>query len=166
MAKNTIVIDRGYTKAINRLREMFDEQEVVIGIVEADAQSVHDSLQSQGGKPGSKDLKIVELAAVHEFGTEHIPQRSFLSAWFDKNVREISQVISKVAAEMSEEKISEDQALGKIGLWGVASVQKRIQSGLSPKLQQATINRKGSSKPLIDTGRLWQSIRHVVRTKE
>jgi hypothetical protein len=38
-----------------------------------------------------------------------------------------------------------------------------INAGIEPGLNERTIERKGSSKPLIDTGRLKGSITHEIR---
>ncbi|MEM8168046.1 hypothetical protein Q4R38_18910, partial [Morganella morganii] len=44
-------------------------------------------------------------------------------------------------------------------------VKRKIQSGINPELDPKTVARKGSSKPLIDTGNLLQSITYEVRDK-
>ncbi|MDF7681191.1 hypothetical protein PT300_11600 [Enterobacteriaceae bacterium ESL0689] len=44
-------------------------------------------------------------------------------------------------------------------------VKRKIQSGIAPPLDPKTIARKGSSRPLIDTGNLLQSITYEVRDK-
>jgi phage gpG-like protein len=135
--------------------------------VEPDAQKRHDSFPSISGGRGS-DLPIVKLAAIHEFGSSdgRVPARSWLGGWYDENIQNLSKIIMKVAEEMADGKTSDQNALEKIGLWSVASIQSRIKKRIPPPLKKSTIARKGSSVPLIDTGRLWQSIRHLVRDKK
>lgn len=52
--------------------------------------------------------------------------------------------------------------LNQIGNYIEGLVKKKIKNGPFVPLSPATINRKGSSKPLIDTGHLRQSIRYII----
>jgi hypothetical protein len=54
-------------------------------------------------------------------------------------------------------------ALDRLGAKFVGDIQRRIKAHIPPPLQQSTIDRKGSSTPLIDTGVLWSSITHEVK---
>lgn len=56
-----------------------------------------------------------------------------------------------------------DTELELLGLRAVGDVQSRIADGIEPAISKATAARKGSTKPLIDTGRLRQSIDSEVR---
>jgi hypothetical protein len=48
----------------------------------------------------------------------------------------------------------------------VPDLRAHVRAGLEPPLQPATIRRKGSSTPLIDSGRLLQSFAYEVRSRE
>jgi hypothetical protein len=64
-------------------------------------------------------------------------------------------------------RLSEDAALGLLGTKAVGEIQKRMARGIKPDNAPSTIAAKGSSTPLIDTGRLRQSVTYaVVDTKE
>lgn len=119
--------------------------EIKVGVLEGDEQH------------GDDDLTILELATIHEFGTDNIPARSFIRGWFDENQDAIRAVLLQ---EFRKEVESGDYlAAGeRVVLWAVASIQKRIADRIPPPLDPKTIARKGSSVPLIDTGVLRSSI--------
>jgi phage gpG-like protein len=114
-----------------------------------------------------------ELAAVHEFGADFeqggrrvvIPARSFLRATVDEKGDAIGQVIDRAVDDVAELRKRAATAMSDIGLEIQGMIQQRIADGIGPPLQPATIKRKKSSKPLIDTGQLRQSITFVVKAK-
>ena len=55
------------------------------------------------------------------------------------------------------------KALELIGLFVKGLIQGRMSAGIPPPLKASTIARKGSSKPLINTGQLRASIDYEVR---
>lgn len=110
---------------------------------------------------GADGFKMAELAAVHEFGSEdgRIPQRSFLRTSVEKNAGKYFHHLAKNAVNGKPP----EQILNEISAMAVGDVQENITNGDFVPLKPKTIKRKGSSKPLIDTGRLRQSITGVVR---
>lgn len=123
-------------------------------------------LASQGGgatHPGS-DITMIELAAIHEFGSPAagIPERSFIRSTFaDQN--KLLTVLRGVAKSIVEGKSTIKRGLGLVGVWAAAAVKATITEGkVEPPLEASTIAAKGSSLPLVDTGRLLGSITHEV----
>lgn len=114
------------------------------------------------GVLGSAGESEVIIAAVHEFGSQdgHIPQRSYLRSTIDDRRGEIFDLL-----ELQLKKSKPEVAAGRIGMQVVSMVRERIRDRISPALKPATIKRKGSDIPLIDTGRLLQSITSEVRAK-
>jgi hypothetical protein len=53
-------------------------------------------------------------------------------------------------------------AYGRIGMVAVGDVQRRIVQRIPPPNAPSTIAKKGSDVPLIDTGRLRQSVDYTV----
>ena len=106
---------------------------------------------------------LVTVGAVHEFGApnRNIPQRSFLRSAFDQHRREIDQVLAKEKGAILAGTRTIEQSLDVVGLLHTAQVQAKISSNVPPHLAAATIEKKGSSRTLIDTRQLVQSIRHV-----
>lgn len=91
--------------------------------------------------------------------TIKIPERSFIRSAFDKNVRKYQRACLREAKKALLLKQTPEQAIGRVGEIAKADIIRGINRGISPPLKAATIRRKGSSKPLIDTGQLKQSIR-------
>jgi hypothetical protein len=128
----------------------------------------------------SGGISMAELAAVHEFGsrvveqdlvagregtkqpnntTARIPARSFIRATFVKNKDELNKMVAKLAAGIVNDKIGVDKALDLLGLWGAKAIKRYITgTRIPPPLAVATIKRKGSSRPLVDSGQLVGSI--------
>ena len=80
---------------------------------------------------------------------------------FNKAVARRQRRKKSTLKEMLNPKADERTAkriLHNIGKLGVKAVQEQIWITFSPPLSAATIERKGHSKPLIDTGNLIQSI--------
>ncbi len=110
-------------------------------------------------------FSMVDLAMVHEFGSKdgHIPQRSFIRSTCDSKRNEHIKLSDILQSKILEGKLDIRQALGQLGEVVEKDMVQTINQGLSTSLQPATIKRKGSSKPLIDTGRLKGSIKHEIR---
>jgi phage gpG-like protein len=114
----------------------------------------------QDGETEADGMSMVELAAIHEFGTEHVPERSFIRSTFATKQREAATLAERLAKAIVLRGMPIGQALGLLGAWGASAVKATITEGdgVPPPLAPATIARKGSSRPLVDTGRLLASI--------
>ena len=110
------------------------------------------------GVLGSEGSDQVLVAAVNEFGTETVPERSFLRSTMNANRAKYVKGLERAAQHIVEGTLDADRALGLVGLEVVKDVQTTITTLRDPPNAQATVERKGSSNPLIDTGRLRQSI--------
>jgi len=107
------------------------------------------------------DIGMIELAAIHEFGSEAagIPERSFIRRTFRDRKEELTQLLHVLTHKIVTNKMTILQALNTLGLWGANAVKQTItQSDIPPPLKPSTIARKGSDKPLVDTGQLVNSI--------
>lgn len=132
-------------------------------------------LQSHGGSDVVEgDFTLAELAAVHEFGSErgNIPQRSFIRSTFENEAnqsqfKELFEQAAKRLLDTDNASASPSAELEKIGLWGQSAVKRTITQKMTtgPDPQEnapETINRKGSSTPLVDTGHLLNSIMYEI----
>ena len=66
--------------------------------------------------------------------------------------------MQRLAQGMADGKSEPEQALGLLGAQATSDVRQTISEMTDPPLAQATIDRKGSSALLIDTGHMWQSL--------
>lgn len=154
MAKNIEIDDKKYHELLRDIKELADEPKVAVGILAKD-----DARENSG------TITNVELGTIHEFGAPDagIPERSFLRAGIDENKSELNTLTDKLLGQVLDGKESIPRALGLIGQKAVAVIKNRIAEGIEPPLKTKTINRKGSSKPLVDTGQLVNSITYEVR---
>lgn len=144
------VKDTGWLEFFKRAREIRDKR-VRVGVLSDDAH-------------GDGDLTLSELATIHEFGTEdkRIPERSFLRSTFDEKREELAEVGEKLIGAVLDGKMTTERGLGLIGAKLAADVKGRITAGIDPPNAPTTVARKGSSTPLVDTGRLLNSITWAV----
>ena len=68
-------------------------------------------------------------------------------------------------ADMDESGASGEQILKKIGIFQKDLIQEKITEGEFAPNAASTVKKKGSSKPLIDTGRMRQSVNYVIKEK-
>ena len=108
---------------------------------------------------GSDNFNLASLAAVLEFGNERIPSRPFLRQTLAENQEKYTTLFVK----LFESGISIDQIYEQIALIAQGDVQQNIVNGKWTANAPSTIKRKKSSKPLIDTGKLRQSVRGIVK---
>jgi hypothetical protein len=117
------------------------------------------------GVSGAINKKVPVYAAVHEFGypAGGIPQRSFIRSTIDENALRYRQVARDEADRLvmqaaKRAQPDERRALSKLGAVIVKDIKAKIESNISPPLQQATIDRKGHAVALIDKGDLLRSV--------
>jgi hypothetical protein len=119
----------------------------------------------QSGEPveGEPMLTMAELGSIHEFGTKDgdIPARPFMSTTFDDNKKNLNNFIAALTSKVMQGNMPAKQAVALLGEWYEAKIKSKINSIRFPPNAPTTIARKGSSKPLIDTGQMRNSIRHV-----
>lgn len=107
---------------------------------------------------------IAVIAAIHEFGSADglIPERSFLRAPLRQSADELKAQWRKLLPRVVSGELTMHQTMDQVGAMAAAVSQEAISAGIQPSNADATVAHKGSNKPLIDTGRLRQSITHVV----
>ena len=108
---------------------------------------------------GSDNFNLASLAAVLEFGNESIPSRPFLRQTLAENQEKYTTLFVK----LFESGVSIDQIYEQIALIAQGDVQQNIVNGKWTANAPSTIKRKKSSKPLIDTGKLRQSVKGIVK---
>lgn len=116
---------------------------------------------------------MVELAAMHEFGAG-VPERSFLRSTFDLHVGEYKTILKRelkrdielaITQKRPVLRAADSRGMKRVALKMEGDVKKRIGTRqIPPPNAPSTIAQKGSDTPLIDTGKLRQSITSAVRT--
>lgn len=145
--RDTITADG---KKFEKLLKELGQLEVRIGI--------------QQGEASEDGVDLVDIAMFNELGTVHIPSRPFLRDSVDAHAAEINAFLQSMRSQLLKGG-SAEEVLKKIGVFQKGLVQNEIANGHFLPNSEATIKRKGSDKPLIDTGRMRQSINYVIQEK-
>ena len=144
--------DKGFRKLLRRVKGAARGRGVTVGI--------H---SGEGAAPVPGGGTVVDVGSIHEFGLGDVPERSFIRRWADEDKEELRSGEKKLAQSIVKGQNTAEAALEKMGVLFAAKAQKFISDGrATPKLDDATKDRKGSSTPLIDTGQLRSSITHQV----
>ncbi|WP_251131407.1 hypothetical protein [Exiguobacterium sp. s5] len=127
------------------------------------------------------------IAAVHEFGanipvtpkmrgylasqglylkktTTHIriPERSFIRAGWDQNERRIVTKYKELIGQAIESGIPAEALLNALGLEAKGKMQEFARDLKDPANSPFTVEQKGSSNPLVDSGNLIGSIEYEI----
>lgn len=116
---------------------------------------------SAGERGDDSGLSVVDVVTFHEFGLG-VPRRSIVADWVDEMRSEIDKRVRAYARLIVQQRIKPETALEQLGLWAQGSMRERMSKGIPPPLAQSTIDRKGSSTPLILTGQTRAAITYKV----
>lgn len=142
--------DNGARKMLKNLQQ---EITIRVGVQGTEASAAHAGAENT----------VADIASKHEFGID-VPQRSFIRDWFDQKIKENKKILDVIPRIMASGK-SIDQAIEQVGEKFVASIKLRIKAHIPPPLSDITVDLKGSSTPLVNTGQLISSITHVHKIK-
>ena len=123
--------------------------ELVVGVLE--------------GSKNAEGFNIAEYAAANEFGTDKIPSRPFMRTAFDENKPGYIRYMEKIVKQMGQEAFA--RMVTTLGLKAEKDIQKTITGrDFLPKLADSTIKaKKGSTKTLVDSTAMVNSIKHLIR---
>lgn len=147
---------------------------------------IMEQLQNKKIKVGilsNTDGKMLMIANVHEFGCTievtdkmraylhrqglhlkketaviNIPERSFIRAGFDENEQNIMSRIEVLIQKVIRDELDIDAFYEFIGNYCVDRIKEFLVDLDNPALSSYTIEKKGSSNPLVDTGHLKDTI--------
>lgn len=94
-----------------------------------------------------------------------IPERSFIRAGYDSIKGQLESFIERALPLVISLKMPVEQFFSLLGEQAVGAIHEYISAGVPPPNHPFTVRGKKSSKPLIDTGRLNQSITYRVVKK-
>lgn len=149
---------RGIVRQAGRLNKTFVQVGLQAGH-KADKRVVNDGVDSVV----TSDTDIALVAAWNEFGTNNIPSRPFMRNAWDRHEDELNKRIKAEWAAITAGKKTAENSLELLGAWHQNKIQMEIVNGDYVANAPYTVQRKGSSRPLIDTGRMRQSIRYVIK---
>lgn len=167
--------DLGFEEVLRALTGLEDGIAVYGGIRQQEGVKPAGERQADGTVTDSKSATIAEIATYQEFGAviktgpaagTIIPERSFLRATLAEHEQDYVSALAKDLGLVIDGKEQPEAVFRKLGARFVRDAQMRIRKGIEPANAPSTIKRKKSSKPLIDTGRLRQSIDYEVKRGE
>lgn len=168
MGKNKVTVkDRKWRDLLKRMVPV-DKLRVHVGVLASKGgDAVH---KPRDGSKGS--ITLLEIAAIHEFGSPaaNIPERSFIRASFaegSEGAEEMGILSERIAKTLvTTDRITIQQGLDMLGMRAVTIMRDRIINHIPPPNAPATIEKKGSSTPLIDTSQLINSLTYEIRRRE
>ena len=103
------------------------------------------------GIVGGADSEVLKIAAAHEYGTDKLPERSFIRASFDADQAQLTEIVSGQIEKVLSGRTSADAAANAIGAQAAQLVQNFIDdnrvrppSDFSKKTQHTTLSETGT----------------------
>lgn len=136
-------------------------KKIVLNIKELNGKGVKVGLM---GDEEYEGVSVVDYAMYNEFGTAHIPARPFMQTTFDRYRADVMKFTEHLVNGIIEGQYTADHVMRVLGEWYQAKVQLTIRDAKNWAVPNTpeTIKRKGSSSPLIDTGRMVGAVRYEV----
>jgi len=161
MARSSLRVNDKKWQELKRRLPGVDKMAVTVG-VQSDAGA------DQDGTP------IAAYAAYNEFGTRGgasgggwggpVPARPFLGSTTDEERAKWGRAADVAISQALAGARTFEDGLGILGTMAQQDVQQKIVTLSSPPNSATTVDLKGSSNPLIDTGAMRQAIRYKVVT--
>jgi hypothetical protein len=102
---------------------------------------------------------VVNVATYNEFGTPDIPERSFLRTTIQANRAKYKREFEKAYLEAIRGGMNLRASAAFIGNVARDDIKQKIVDIKDPKNAPRTIAKKGFDDPLIETRKLWASIK-------
>ena len=110
--------------------------------------------------------RVVDVAVGNEYGTDNVPARPFIGLSSADINNQCAPILEQSADALNNNNTQQyDQLLDAAGSVAAGIVKQQITDLRSPPNAQSTIERKGSSNPLIDTGLMRQTVTYKVVDK-
>lgn len=109
-------------------------------------------------------MTMASLALIHEKGSpaNNIPARPLMKQTRERVQKHFAALLRGIIKRVYAGKVTTDKALARLGAKYEGEMKDSFVVETFTPNRPATIRRKGSSRPLIDTGAMRQSIRHKV----
>lgn len=154
MIKSTISGVNELKNEINKIVKDLDAPMVTVGIHE------------DAADPPEGEINMATLGAVHEFGTDNIPERPWLQPGFESGLKDYEEIMAEGIDEAVTEGTDITKSLNQVGVLAVGRVQEYMTNLKAPPNKPATVKRKGSSNPLIDEGLMRSSVNYKLEAQK
>ena len=119
----------------------------------------------QAGEEEHEGVDLCEIAAYNELGTVNIPSRPFMRDSVDNHMDELGNEIAGWCKKIVNGEMQAHEMMMNIGMMQKGLMQEEIARGSFVPNSPATIKKKGSDKPLIDTGIMRSSVYYQIVEK-
>lgn len=119
-------------------------------------------IHQDAGNVEDGSMTQAQNGALQNYGNDRIPARP----WLIPGVQSATQDIIDVIAGGLEGGLTPDQTLNQIGAVAAGATQQYITDLQTPPNAPFTIEKKGSSNPLIDTGSMRASVTWKVTSEK
>lgn len=148
------VIDKGWDGIVRDLREIGNSYAKV-------------GLPADGSTRGRKSMsELIDVGFTHEFGYDprNIPERSFMRTSFDQKSEFIAAKQQEAIDKVREGLATPRAALAELADEGVEIIKEKIntEDPSWDKLSDVTVAKKGTSKMLVETGQMINSMQSKV----
>jgi len=143
-------------KQVMKRAEQLNQLQLVAGIP-----------NDETSREDSGEITNAELGIIHEWGAPEkgIPERSFMRSTMSEERENLGRLSKTQIALCLEGNTSPHDVFATIGVYLQGKIVEKITDGEFEPNNENTVKRKGSSKPLIDTGQLRGAITYEVREK-
>lgn len=156
--------DRYTAEGKRFIRELEELKKLCVRVGYQDDGTMAAVRMPDGSIAESDEVTLLDIAMWNELGTSNAPSRPFLRKSFDMNEDKVRAFAAEQIKKLTHGATAK-QVLEAIGVFQKALVQDAILNGGFDANEQSTVKKKGSAKPLIDTGRLRQSTNFVITQK-
>lgn len=117
-----------------------------------------------GNSDDNSRADLVDIAMWNELGTVNIPSRPFMRDSVDKHIPAINHMLMAQKDALLNGATARE-ILNTVGLFQQDLIQTEIEQGDFVANAESTIKKKGSDKPLIDTGTMKNSVHYQIVKK-
>lgn len=147
-------------KALQKRLEQISRKRVVAGFPKGKLNNPH--YEPEDDKPGPS---IIDVAIWNNFGIK-VPRRDFMTPASNEWKKYFEQMVEMNKEDIINGNIEIDNFLNLMGQAGAEFISEAIVKLRRPPNAPATIERKKSSNPLVDSGDLSKAPVHEIRMKD
>lgn len=108
---------------------------------------------------------VVKRAIYNEFGTKHIPERSFIRSTFNEQHGKVAKRFEQILRAVHNQDYNVSRKLKLIGQEQQARIRQKITDIRTPPNSKATIAIKGFDNPLVHSGEMRLKVDYEVKNK-
>lgn len=165
----TTVVDRGYNAAISEM-ERLAKYKALVGWpgegsrLKALVKNVLPSAEAKKPKrtatEATSTLTVAEIAFIMEYGSikNNLPPRPIMAKTVARTKNQLVNLQGRSLDSVLAGKVSAEQAMKLLALWFEGELKRSFISETFAPLNPQTVAKKKSTRPLIDSGQLRQSI--------